>query len=81
MASKTEKIHIAELFKQEQHFRDVLKKILDIVSPELSEETLQELDSIIKKNPSSYLFTEANYTDIVLGNKIKAQQLIDELFK
>ena len=29
----------------------------------------------------SYLFTEANYTDIVLGNKIKAQQLIDELFK
>ena len=81
MASKTEKIHIAELFKQEQHFRDVLKKILDIVSPELSEETLQELDSIIKKNTRSYLFTEASYTDIVLGNKIKAQQLIDELFK
>ena len=81
MASKTEKIHIAELFKQEQHFRDVLKKILDIVSPELSEETLQELDSIIKKNTRSYLFTEVNYTDIVLGNKIKAQQLIDELFK
>lgn len=81
MASKTEKIHIAELFKQEQHFRDVLKKILDIVSPELSEETLQELDSIIKKSTRSYLFTEANYTDIVLGNKIKAQQLIDELFK
>ena len=42
MASKTEKIHIAELFKQEQHFRDVLKKILDIVSQELNEETLQE---------------------------------------
>ena len=81
MASKTEKIRIAELFKQEQHFRDVLKKILDIVSPELSKETLQELDSIIKKNTRSYLFTEANYTDIVLGNKIKAQQLIDELFK
>ena len=81
MASKTEKIHIAELFKQEQHFRDVLKKILDIVSPELSEETLQELDSIIKKNTRSYLFTEANYPDIVLGNKITAQQLIDELFK
>lgn len=81
MASKTEKIHIAELFKQEQHFRDVLKKILDIVSPELSEETLQELDNIVKKNTRSYLFAEANYTDIVLGNKIKAQQLIDELFK
>lgn len=81
MASKTEKIRIAELFKQEQRFRDVLKKILDVVSSELSEETLQELDSIVKKNTRSYLFTEANYTDIVLGNKIKAQQLIDELFK
>lgn len=81
MASKTEKIRIAELFKQEQHFRDVLKKILDIVSPELSEETLQELDSIVKKNTRSYLFAEANYTDIVLGNKIKAQQLMDKLFE
>ena len=40
MMDKMEKLHIAEVFQQEQRFKNVLDKIMDMVSPEVCAETL-----------------------------------------
>ena len=79
MMDKMEKLHIAEVFQQEQRFKNVLDKILDMVSPEVCAETLQELDKIVESNTKEYVFAEARYTAAVLGNKVKAEKLMDGL--
>ena len=56
MMDKMEKLHIAEVFRQEQRFKNVLDKILDMVSPEVCAETLQELDKIVESNTKEYVF-------------------------
>ena len=79
MMDKMEKLHIAEVFQQEQRFKNVLDKILDMVSPEVCAETLLELDKIVESNKKEYAFGEARYTAAVLGNKAKAEKLMDGL--
>ena len=79
MMDKIEKLHIAEVFRQEQRFKNILDKILDMVSPEVCAETLQELDKIVESNTKEYVFAEARYTAAVLGNKAKAEKLMDGL--
>ena len=79
MMDKMEKLHIAEVFQQEQRFKNVLDKIRDMVSPEVCAETLLELDKIVESNTKEYAFAEARYTAAVLNDEARAKRLTDKL--